>query len=117
MTDLAHSQGLVAVGGHNRRFFPALLAAHARARKAGWRGAEATFHKSEFGKKPPFGARSWLSANGIHALDALVFVMGGLPEQMTAIADDESFSALMRWPDGAQGVFMCNNKAGERREA
>jgi predicted dehydrogenase len=27
MADLARSQGLVAVGGHNRRFFPALLVA------------------------------------------------------------------------------------------
>ena len=27
-----------------------------------------------------------------------------------------AFSALMRWRDGAQGVFLCNNNAGSRRE-
>ena len=58
-----------------------------------------------------------LGANGIHALDALIFMMGGLPQQVTAIADGtQSFSALMRWPNGAQGVFRCNNRAGARRE-
>jgi phosphoglycerate dehydrogenase-like enzyme len=75
------------------------------------------FHKPALGSPAPFGAHSWLTANGIHALDALVFVMGGVPEQMTAVADGETFSALMRWADGAQGVFLCDNTAGERREA
>jgi phosphoglycerate dehydrogenase-like enzyme len=80
------------------------------------------FHKPELAKPPPFGARTWLTANGIHALDALVFMMGGLPEQLSAHAagDDgaapTAFSALMRWPDGRQGVFLCNNAAGCRRE-
>ena len=118
----AHSQGLVAVGGHNRRFYRTLAAVRARAGSVGWRYAEAVFHKPEFGKSVPFGAQSWLSANGIHALDALVFLMGGLPEYITALAGDEAgcgpnaFSALMRWSDGAQGVFLCNNNAGARRE-
>jgi phosphoglycerate dehydrogenase-like enzyme/predicted dehydrogenase len=117
MADVAHARGLVAVGGHNRRFFPALLAAKARAGKAGWRGAEATFHKSEFGKPPPFGARSWLSANGIHALDALIFMMGGLPQTIAAqAAGAHVFSALMHWQDGRSAVFLCNNAAGARRE-
>jgi phosphoglycerate dehydrogenase-like enzyme/predicted dehydrogenase len=117
MADLARSRRLVAVGGHNRRFFPALLAAKARAGKVGWRGAEATFHKNEFGKPPPFGARSWLSANGIHALDALVFMMDGLPEKLAAQADGALvFSALMRWQDDKSAVFLCNNIAGVRRE-
>ena len=117
MADMARRHGLVAACGHNRRFFPSLLAARALAGQAGWRGAEAVFHKNELGQPPPFGARSWLGANGIHALDALVFMMGGLPEQVAAHADDgRSFSALMRWPDGASAVFLCNNSAGARRE-
>jgi phosphoglycerate dehydrogenase-like enzyme len=63
-----------------------------------------------------------LGANGIHGLDALLFMMGGLPEQLTAQAGEiaatppGAFSALMRWRDGAQGVFLCNNNAGSRRE-
>ena len=122
MAQAAKSRGLIAVGGHNRRFYRSLAEVRARAGKAGWHFAEAVFHKPEFGKLPPFGAYSWLTANGIHALDALVFMMGGLPEQMTAFAADHhggapsTFSAVMRWRDGAQGVFLCNNNAGSRCE-
>ena len=117
MAEAARARGLIAAGGHNRRFYRSLAQVRRRGGKAGWRQAEAVFHKPALGVAPPFGAASWLTANGIHALDALVFVMGGLPEHMTAMADGETFSALMRWPDGAQGVFLCNNAAGERREA
>jgi phosphoglycerate dehydrogenase-like enzyme/predicted dehydrogenase len=118
----ARACGLVAVGGHNRRFYKSFAAARARAGGSGWRFAEAVFHKPEFAKPPPFGARSWLGANGIHGLDALVFMMGGLPAQLTSLAGEigtpsvSAFSAIMRWPDGAQGVFLCNNNAGSRRE-
>jgi phosphoglycerate dehydrogenase-like enzyme/predicted dehydrogenase len=118
----AESRGLTAVGGHNRRFYRSLAAVRARAGKSGWRSVEAIFHKPEHGKPVPFGARTWLSANGIHALDAMVFAMGGPPEHLSALAGDAGtpppgiFSALMRWPDGEQGVFLCNNDAGGRRE-
>ena len=118
----ARARGLIAAGGHNRRFYKSLAAARARAGKAGWRSAEAIFHKPEFAKRVPFGAASWLSANGIHALDALVFLMGELPEQLTALAGETAgsapsvFSALMRWRNGAQAVFLCNNSAGARHE-
>src|ERR1700690_2133578 len=110
LVDLARAQGLIAVGGLNRRFTKSLAAVRARAGEAGWRFAEAVFHKPEFGNPPSFAPRSWLGANGIHGLDALLFVMGGLPEQLTAHAGEVgaaqpgAFSALMRWPDGAQGV-------------
>ena len=113
---LASERSLIAAGGHNRRFYRSLAEIRRRGGKAGWRYAEAVFHKPASPGPPPFGARTWLSANGIHALDTLVFVMGGVPEQLTAIADGESFSALMRWPGGAQGAFLCNNQAGGRRE-
>ena len=49
-------------------------------------------------------------------------MMGGLPEQLTALTGEASaaqpgaFSAIMRWRDGAQGVFLCNNNSGSRRE-
>ena len=118
----AQAQDLIAVGGHNRRFYPSLAAARARAGRAGWRFAEAVFHKPEAGRAPPFGARTWLGANGVHALDALIFLMGGLPEHLTAQAspcgraEPTAFSALMRWPGGAQGVFLCDNAAGARLE-
>jgi phosphoglycerate dehydrogenase-like enzyme/predicted dehydrogenase len=122
MAALARAKGLVAAGGHNRRFYRSLEVARERAGQAGWRSGEAVFHKPEAGKKAPFGARSWLGANGIHALDALVFAMGGLPEDMTALASEGpsgepcAFSVVMRWRDGAQGAFLCNNEAGARRE-
>ncbi len=122
LAQTAERHGLVAAGGHNRRFFESLARARALAGKSGWRFAEAVFHKPEFGKPALFGARSWLSANGIHALDALVFMMNGLPEHLTALVGEagaiqpSAFTALMRWQNGAQGVFLCNNNAGARRE-
>jgi phosphoglycerate dehydrogenase-like enzyme/predicted dehydrogenase len=122
LAEAARNRGLVAVGGLNRRFFKSLAAARRHAGETGWRFAESVFQKAEFGNQPPFGAKTWLSANGIHALDALIFMMGGLPTYMTALREDSTdavpgaFSAVMRWRDGAQGVFLCNNNAGARRE-
>ena len=101
MAHVAAAGGLSAVGGHNRRFYPSLLRVRAAAGTAGWRYAEAVFHKPEAGKSPPFGARTWLSANGIHALDALLYLMGGLPERVTAMAappgatQADTFAALL----------------------
>ena len=118
----AEARGLIAVGGHNRRFSQALAAVRERAGKMSWLAAEAVFHKPAFDKPVPYGARSWLSANGIHALDALLFMMGGAPRDLTALtatagaSEPGIFSAVMRWPDGGQGVFLCNNSAGSRRE-
>jgi phosphoglycerate dehydrogenase-like enzyme/predicted dehydrogenase len=122
LAQVARAQGLIAAGGLNRRFSKSLAAVRARAGTAGWRFAEAVFHKPEFRNSPSFGARTWLGANGIHGLDALLFMMGGLPEHLTAQAGEtaaaqpSAFSAVMRWRDGAQGVFLCNNDAGSRRE-
>lgn len=118
----AQERALIAVGGLNRRFFKSLAAVRERAGGSRWRFAETIFHKAEFQKPPTFGARTWLTANGIHALDALVYMMGGLPQELTSFAGERStpapsaFSAVMRWQDGAQGVFLCNNNAGSRRE-
>ena len=122
LAQAAAARGLIAAGGHNRRFYPSLLEARARGGHAGWRYAEAVFHKPELGRPPPFGAETWLGANGIHALDALVHMMGGLPDQLMSAAapcggvEAAAFSALMRWRDGAQASFLCNNAAGARRE-
>jgi phosphoglycerate dehydrogenase-like enzyme/predicted dehydrogenase len=118
----ASSRGLIAVGGLNRRFFKSMEAVRERAGNAGWRYAEAVFHKAEFRNPPAFGAKTFLSANGIHALDALLFMMRGLPQELTAMAGEagaptkSAFTAVMRWQNGAQGVFLCNNNAGSRRE-
>ena len=118
----ARAHNLIAVGGHNRRFYSALRAVREAAGKGRWRFAEAVFHKPEYGVTPPFGARTWLSANGIHALDALVSMMGELPVHLSSVAGEatasqpSAFSALMRWRDGAQGTFLSNNNAGSRRE-
>ncbi|HEX3756679.1 MAG TPA: NAD(P)-dependent oxidoreductase, partial [Rhizomicrobium sp.] len=116
----ARARSLIAVGGHNRRFYKALEVAREEAGKAGWRYAEAIAHKPGFGKTPPFGARTWLTANGIHALDVLLYMMGGFPETVAAFAGGGdppgTFSAIMCWKNGAQGVFLCDNNAGTRRE-
>lgn len=118
----ASGRGLIAVGGLNRRFYRSMDAVRKRAGVTRWRYAEAVFHKPEFRNPPAFGADTFLSANGIHALDALLFMMRGLPVELSAMAGEagagakSAFTALMRWPDGAQGVFLCNNNAGSRRE-
>jgi phosphoglycerate dehydrogenase-like enzyme/predicted dehydrogenase len=122
LAEVALARGLIAAGGLNRRFLKSFASIRERAGAAQWRFAEAVFHKPEFRSPPLYGVRTWLGANGIHSLDALLFMMGGLPEQLTAQAGDDgaaqpsAFSALMRWRDGAQGVFLCNNNAGSRRE-
>jgi phosphoglycerate dehydrogenase-like enzyme/predicted dehydrogenase len=112
----ARKSGVIAAGGHNRRFHKSLAAVRARGGNAGWHYVEASFHKPGNGKPAPFGARTWLSANGIHALDVLVFMMGGLPDVMTSFRDGETFSSIMRWSNGAQGAFLCDNNAGRRAE-
>ncbi|HEX4375650.1 MAG TPA: NAD(P)-dependent oxidoreductase [Steroidobacteraceae bacterium] len=120
---LARERKLIAAGGLNRRFFQSLNEVRRRGGSIRWRCAEVTFHKAELGNPPAFGARTWLTANGIHALDAMLFMMGGPPQQLTTAAsgvtssEPAAFSALMQWADGAQGVFLCNNNAGSRRES
>ena len=119
---LARSQGLVAVGGHNRRFYESLRRVRELAGTASWHYASATLHKPEAGVPPPFGARTWLGANGVHALDALIYMMGGLPTYLSAIAqpgsrpEPRTFAALMRWQDGRQALLACDHDAGARRE-
>jgi len=119
MSEVAAARQLIAVGGHNRRFYKGLAIMQARCGRAGWTFAEVFAHKPEFGKPPLFGASSWLTANGIHALDALVFMMGGLPQEMAASANHNTatYAALMQWQNGARATFSCNNSAGVRREA
>ncbi len=123
MARAAREEGRIAVGGHNRRFYESLAAVQRYAGEVRWRFAEAVFHKPEFGKPPPFGARTWLWANGVHALDALLFMMGGLPEHVSSLTGPlsagapDTFSAIMRWRGGGQGAFLCNNTAGSRRES
>lgn len=117
----AHKRGLIAAGGHNRRFLSAFDHIRAAAGASSWTFAEAIFHKPELGRPPPFGAATWLTGNGIHALDALLFMMGGLPEWLSAHAGGTGqepgiFSALMRWHNGAQGILLSDNEAGVRRE-
>jgi phosphoglycerate dehydrogenase-like enzyme/predicted dehydrogenase len=122
LAHLARSQGLVAVGGHNRRFYESLRRVREGAGTASWHYASATFHKAEAGVPPPFGARTWLGANGVHALDVLLYMMGGLPSYLSAIAqpgsrpEPRTFAALMRWQDGRQALLACDHEAGARRE-
>lgn len=122
LAETAQANNLIAVAGHNRRFLKAIATVRARGGKTGWRFGEAVFHKPEFGHKPRFGAATWLGDNGIHALDALLFAMGSLPSFLSALHGERIgeegalFSAIMRWEDGAQATFLCNNHAGERRE-
>ncbi|HEX3912611.1 MAG TPA: NAD(P)-dependent oxidoreductase [Steroidobacteraceae bacterium] len=122
MAEVAQMQGRIAVVGHNRRYYKSLTQIRERAGKVRCRFGEAVFHKPQFATDPPYGARTWLTANGIHALDALIFMMQGLPQELRAQSGDRGarhrsvFSAIMSWSDGAQAAFLCNNNSGSRRE-
>lgn len=122
LTETAAERGVVAAGGHNRRFYPSLAMARAEAGRIAWAFIEAVVHKPEFKKPPPFGAKTWLTANGIHALDALVHLAGGLPSHLASIAttagspEARNFSAIMSWPDGCQASFLSDNSAGSWKE-
>jgi phosphoglycerate dehydrogenase-like enzyme/predicted dehydrogenase len=122
LADAAERHKRIAVAGHNRRFYRSLAMVRERAGDTVWRSVEATLHKPEFGKPVPFGASSWLTANGIHALDAMIYMMGGPPDHVSAASSlsgavaQQVFSALLTWRNGAQGSFLCNNSAGARRE-
>jgi predicted dehydrogenase len=56
LAEAAKARGLIAVGGHNRRFLAAFDRIRRDAGSAGWSFAEAVFHKPEFRRPPPFGA-------------------------------------------------------------
>ncbi|HEY7958920.1 MAG TPA: NAD(P)-dependent oxidoreductase [Sphingomicrobium sp.] len=121
LADVANARGLIAAGGHNRRFLAGFKRIQAGAGCAAWSFAEAIFHKPEFGRSPPFGAATWLTGNGIHALDALLFMMGSPPEWVTANVggghrSPAVFTAMMRWPNDSHAVLLCNNEGGGRRE-
>lgn len=122
MAQVARTEGRVAVVGHNRRYYKSMAQIRERVGRVRCRFGEAVFHKPQFDTDPPYGARTWLTANGIHALDALIFIMGSLPEQLRAQSGDAGarhrsvFSAIMSWDDGAQAAFLCNNNSGSRRE-
>jgi phosphoglycerate dehydrogenase-like enzyme/predicted dehydrogenase len=118
----AAARGVIACGGHNRRFFPSLAAARAEIGRAGFSFIEATFHKPVFDEPARHGGRTWLTANGIHALDAILFLAGGVPSQLASFAgsvgtdEARNFSAVMSFPGGGQAAFVCNNSAGSRKE-
>ena len=118
----AHARGVIACGGHNRRFFPSLGAARAEIGRAGFSFIEATFHKPVFDEPARHGGKTWLTANGIHALDAILFLAGGVPSQLASFAgaagtdEARNFSAVMSFEGGGQAAFVCNNSAGSRKE-
>ncbi len=108
---------MIAVGGLNRRFLKSLAVVRAHAGQAGWRYAEGGIPQAGIRHSPRIRSAHLALRNGIHALDALLFMMGGLPEHLVgacwerAAKHQGAFSALMRWSDGAQGVFLCNNNS------
>ena len=67
LAQAAKTRGLIAVGGHNRRFYKALAAVRDRSGKTGWRSVEAIFHKAEHGKSVPFGMITPVLSNERHA--------------------------------------------------
>lgn len=119
MIAAAKKHNRIAVAGLNRRFQSAIRTIKERLPSDAITTAEAVFHKPSAGLSAPFGMKSWLGANSIHALDVLCFVMGGPPSALWSAgngdADMENFSALIEW-NGRYAVFAANNTAGSRDE-
>ncbi len=120
MRDAAERARRIAVVGLNRRFQEPIVEVTKRIAPGSILSAEAVFHKPNAGVPAPFGMRSWLGANSIHALDVLCFVMGERPTALWSVArgtgeDQENFGAVIEW-DGRFALFSANNSAGSRTE-
>src|SRR3989344_2439926 len=121
MYTTAKMRGRIAVAGFNRRFQKSFSEINKRIGSGSILTAEAVFHKPNASMPAPFGMRTWLGANSIHAIDALCFVMGERPTALYASANGgdaevpENFSVLFEW-DNRHAVLSANNSAGLREE-
>ena len=121
MCDAAQKRSLTAVAGFNRRFQRSIQEITKRIDRESLLTAEAVFNKPNATVPAPFGMRTWLGANSIHALDVLCFVMGERPTALYSVGNGgsaesrENFSALIEWGD-RQATFSANNSAGSRLE-
>jgi len=120
---LAHEHDRVFAAGFNRRYQPPLLEAKKNLDALGsLTMAEAVFHKPAMGQAVPYGARTWLGGNAIHAVDTLHFLFGEPASELHSchnrISGDtpENFSAILRWESGGHATLASNNTAGQRLE-
>lgn len=122
LVSAAAEHGCVAVGGLNRRFSAPIRRIVEMGGLGAWQRAHVVFNKPALGKAPPFGARTWLTANAIHALDALVYLSGSRPTSLAALArareaaEPNIFTAVIAFENGAQATFISDNSAPERIE-
>jgi len=123
MIDLAEKKGLVAVVGFNRRFAEPVARLKESAATDPLRSIEGTFHKPGAGVPVPFGTESWIAANGIHALDLLLYVADELPISVHTLitkgpeGEPRDAVAVLEWKNGLKGTFLSNNSTGVRKEA
>jgi phosphoglycerate dehydrogenase-like enzyme/predicted dehydrogenase len=122
ITKLAVDNKLVAAVGFNRRFQPAIQRVKSTVESNGLYAMEAVFHKPAAEQSPPFGVKSFLTANAIHAIDVLLYVKGSSPSEVYSISNKvrgefpQNFSALLKWDDGTHATFSSDNSAGARVE-
>ncbi|MBI2618371.1 Gfo/Idh/MocA family oxidoreductase [Candidatus Kaiserbacteria bacterium] len=119
---LAKEKNRTVMVGFNRRFQASLLRAKKEiTHNSNIYSIEATFDKPALLRPPPYGAKTWLSANGIHAIDVLQFFVGTLPKALYStynitIGDiPQNFSALIIW-DTIHATLSANNSAGRQNE-
>lgn len=123
LVSIARDKGVCAVGGMNRRFYKSLEVVKQRVHQAGWESARATFNKPAGGKTPPFGAMTWLSANGVHALDALIYISDSTPKAVVATArsvdakEPNVFEAEIEFENGLCASFVSDNASAKRLES
>ena len=120
---LANRQDQAAVVGFNRRFEANINAAKERVGQTGRiYSMVGTMSKAAIDRPITFGSTSWIQSNGIHTIDALVYLMGEPPIELHSTSnsamgtDPQNAAGMLRWADGTHAAFSLNNSAGHRTE-
>ena len=120
---LANRHDRVAVVGFNRRFEANINAAKERVGQTGRiYGMVGTMSKAAIDRPLKFGSTSWIQADGIHTIDALVYLMGEPPTELHSTSNSamgtvpQNAAGVLMWADGTYATFSLNNSGGHRTE-
>ena len=120
---LANQQDRVAVVGFNRRFEANINAAKERVGQTGRiYSMVGTMSKAAIDRSLSFGSTSFIQLDGIHTIDALVYLMGEPPTELYSTSNSamgtvpQNATGMLRWADGTHAAFSLNNSSGHRTE-
>jgi len=125
MADTAMKQHVECMVGLNRRFYAGVEILRkeidGRSRIL---SLEGVFHMANLRTPPRYGATTWLEANGIHALDLLMYLQDSkMPEYVYSAQNGTSLkevpqnqATLLVWENGTHATCMTTNESGARSE-